>query len=134
MPMTTAPEDVSAALHRLDEEFMANARAGDAPRMVERFYAPEACVLPPNREIVRGRAAIVQMWRGIMAAGLKDLALVTTEFDIQGEIAYGIGQYHMAVEPPGGARHEEAGKCLVVYRKQRDGEWRVVADMFSANQ
>ena len=130
---TPSTEDVTAILRRMDAGFMANAKLGDAGILVESFYAEDACVLPPGREIVRGRRALVRMWKGIIAAGLKDLALNTTEIDVHGDLAYGIGQYHMTVEPVGGARAEEAGKYLVVYKKQTDGAWKAVADMFSPN-
>jgi ketosteroid isomerase-like protein len=69
----------------------------------------------------------------VIAAGLKDLTLDTTSIEVCGDMAYGIGQFRMAVEPPGGPRSEQAGKYLVVYRKQPDSTWKAVADMFNAN-
>ncbi len=130
---TSGPDDVIGALRRLDMEFMRHANAGDAQALVESFYSPDACVLPPNRDIVRGTQAIVRMWKGVIAAGLKNLRLETTEFDVQDGMAYGIGQFQMTVEPPGGPRIQQAGKYLVVYKKQPGGEWKAVADMFSPN-
>ena len=130
---TTASEDVAGILHQLDRDFMARANAGNAQACVEGFYSQEGCALPPHRDIIRGHRALVTMWRGTIAAGLKGLSLETTEIDVEGGMAYGIGRYHMTVEPPGGPRTEQTGKYLVVYRKQPDGVWRAVADMFSPN-
>lgn len=130
---TEAPEEIIDRLHRMDAEFAAAAKAGDARRLVEGYYAEDACVLPPHRDIVRGRDGIIRTWKGVIAAGLKDLALVTTQIDVCGEMAYGIGQFHMTVEPPGARPFEEAGKYLVVYRVQAGGEWKAVASMFSPN-
>ncbi len=128
------PEDVTAALRRLDADFMANAKTGDAKILVESFYSEDARVLPPHRDLVRGRRAIQRMWGGVIAAGLKEVSLATDEFDVEGDMAYGIGRYRTGVEPPGGPRTEDEGKYLAVYRKQSDGQWRAVADMFSPNK
>ena len=130
---TTASEDVAGALRQLDRDFVARAKAGNAQACVEGFYAQDACALPPHREIIRGHRALVMMWKGIIAAGFKDLSLETTEIEVHGDMAYGIGRYHMTVDPPGGKRTEEAGKYLVVYKRQPEGAWRAAADMFSPN-
>ncbi len=133
MATQTARDEVAGILHRMDNAFVANAKAGDARKLVEEFYSEDACLLPAHHDIVRGREAMVRLWRGVIAAGLKDLALVTTHIEVHGDMAYGIGQYHMTVEPPGGPKTEELGKCLVVYRKQETGAWKAVASMFGPN-
>ena len=130
---TTGTGDVSEILRKMDREFMARAKAGDARSLVEGFYADDACVMPPQHEVVRGHKAVTQLWKGVIAAGLKDLSLDTTHIDVHGDMAYGIGQFRMAVEPPGGPRSEQTGKYLVVYRRQPDSTWKAVADMFNAN-
>jgi ketosteroid isomerase-like protein len=131
---TTASEDVAGILHQLDRDFMARAKAGNAQACVEGFYAQDGCALPAHREIIRGHRALVTMWRGTIAAGLKDLSLETTQIDVHGDMAYGIGRYHMTVDPPGGPRTEQTGNYLVVYKRQPDGAWRAAADMFSPNK
>jgi ketosteroid isomerase-like protein len=131
---TTASEDVAGILHQLDTDFMARAKAGNAQACVEGFYAQDGCALPAHREIIRGHRALVTMWRGTIAAGLKDLSLETTQIDVHGDMAYGIGRYHMTVDPPGGPRTEQTGNYLVVYKRQPDGAWRAAADMFSPNK
>ena len=128
-PVAETCQDVKGILLRMDEEFMARAKAGDASALVEGFYAEDARVMPLNHEIVRGRQAIVQMWRGVIAAGLKDLKIETSHIDVDGGMAYGIGRFQMTVEQ-GGERSRQSGDFLVVYRKQPDSTWKAVADMF----
>lgn len=130
--MIDTDEDVKSVLLRMDQEFMARAKEGDAGALVEGFYAEDARVMPLAREIVSGRSAIVQLWRGVIAAGLKDVKLETSHIEIDGGMAYGIGQFHVTVEL-GGKRSEQSGKYLVVYRKQPDSAWKAVADMFHPN-
>ncbi len=131
-PVAETSEDVKAILLRMDQDFMARAKAGDAPALVEGFYAEDARVMPLNREVIHGRRAIVQLWRGVIAAGLRDLKLETSHIEVDGGMAYGIGEFHMTVEQ-GANRLEQSGKYLVVYRRQADSSWRAVADMFHPN-
>ncbi len=130
--MAEAREDVKAILLRMDRDFAARAKAGDAAALVEGFYAEDARVMPLNREIIRGRQAILQMWRGVIAGGLKDLNLETSHIEVDDSMAYGVGEFRMIVDL-GGTVSEQKGEYLVVYRKQPDSTWKAVADMFHPN-
>ena len=58
------------------------------------------------------------------------LAIETYELEIagSGDLAYGIGTFSLARPAP------DRGKFVEVYRRQADGSWRCVADMFSSDQ
>lgn len=124
----TGFEESARAIRAMDVEFMHNVKGGDAAMIVNAFYAEDARVLPPNNPIVSGKAAILELWNGLMAAGLSDLKLDTTHIDVSGDLAYGVGNYVITM---GGK--QDNGKYVVVYRRQRDGSWKAVADMFSSN-
>ncbi len=125
---TPAPDDIRGIVRRMDEDFVRNANAGDAARMVDEFYADDAQLLPPNAPKVTGKAAILEFWKAFMAAGPTGISLDTTDISASGDLAYGIGKYGMTLS---GARQE--GKYLIVLRRRADGSYRTVADMFSGN-
>ena len=104
---TAAIGDATRAIRAMDLEFMANVKAKDATRLVNAFYAEDARVLPPNHPAVQGKAAIRDLWQGVMASGVVDLALDTTHLEVSGDLAYGIGAYVMQIEPAGGPRTEQ---------------------------
>ncbi len=120
-------DEVQSVIQAMDREFMANLEAKDVVKLVESFYAEDARLLPPNHPPVEGRKAILEMWKGFLAGGVKSLALNTTYIELSGNLAYGVGQYTLHAEG------EQQGKYIVVYRRDRSGTWRAVADMFSSN-
>ena len=120
-------DDVAQAIRAMDTEFVANVRAGNVERLVSAFYADDARVLPPNSPPVEGKAAIIALWKTVLASGVSGLDLNTTHVEASGDLAYGVGAYHMKM-----GESETAGKYVVVYRR-RGGQWRAVADMFSPN-
>jgi ketosteroid isomerase-like protein len=50
-----------------------------------------------------------------------------------GDFAYEIGTYEAIVPMPGGGTGPSTGKYLVVWKRQSDGNIKMVADMFSPN-
>jgi ketosteroid isomerase-like protein len=126
-------EDATRAIRAIDLEFTAQVKAKDAARLVDACYAEDARVLPPNHPAVQGKAAIRELWQGLLASGVTDLALDTTHIEASGDLAYGVGAYLLHMEQAGGPRTEQQGKYCVVYRRDQ-GRWRVVADMFSPNE
>ncbi len=109
--------------------------AKDAAKFVE-FYAADARVLPPNAPAVNGKAARLEYWKKFMATpGLKgsfgpDKVVVAKS----GDLAYEMGTYSLVMNDAKGNPEHETGKYLVVWKKQADGKWKVVADMFSSDK
>jgi uncharacterized protein (TIGR02246 family) len=127
-------EQVAQLIRAMDQEFMANVKTGDAARLVAEFYADDARVLPPNQPAVSGKAAILELWKGVLESGLRDVALNTTHVETSGDLAYGLGSYRMTLGRSGEAPKHDEGKYVVVYRKQIDGQWRAIIDMFNSNK
>jgi ketosteroid isomerase-like protein len=122
------------AIRRLDAVFMKAAGARDAGALVKGFYAPSAVLMPPNHPAVEGSEAIRGFLQGLMDSGLASLKLETATTASAGDLAYGRGRYTLSMTPAGGAPVQDEGKYIVVYRRQPDGAWRAVADIFNSNQ
>ena len=120
--------DAAQQIRAMDAEFVQNANAGNADALVQAFYADDAQLLPPNAPKISGKVAIAEFWRGIIKAGASDVSLDTTEVSTSGDLAYGVGKYKFKMA---GAPQE--GKYVVVYRKQQNGRYKAVVDMFSSN-
>jgi ketosteroid isomerase-like protein len=126
--MAATDPEVVRTIQGLGDEFAHNFNAGNLDQLVDRFYAEEAYLLPPNHPLVRGRREIRDFLHGMRAAGVGDLALETAQVDVSGDLAYRVGTFSLGRPAP--AR----GKFLEVYRRQADGSWKAVADMFSSDQ
>ena len=121
------------AIRALDAEFMKAANARDAGALVKAFYAPDAVLMPPGHPIVEGRANIQAFLQGLIDAGFTSIKLETTSTASAGDLAWGRGKYNLSMTPPGGALTEDAGKYIVCYRRQPNGSWRAVADIFNSD-
>jgi ketosteroid isomerase-like protein len=125
--------DVTKAIRSGDDEFERNVRGRNAAQLVEAFYAKDAVVMPPGQPMVSGRAQVVEFWQGMFGMGLRDARLEIVRVEASGDLACEIGQYALTIGPEGAAPTLARGKYLVAHRRQADGSWRAIADMFSAD-
>ena len=131
--MNTANEnDVPKIIRAMDEEFMRLIAARDFKQLTTNFYAEDAQFLPPNHAAILGRPAIQQAL-GQIAAGLQKLTYRSDKIEVSGDFAYAIGRHQLTIKTDSGAEIHDEGKYLVVYRRQQDGKWRAVADMFNSD-
>jgi len=128
------PAGATDAIHQLDAEFMKAANAKNAGGVVKAFYAADAVLMPPGHAIVEGRANIQSFLQGLIDSGFTAIKLETTTVGSAGDLAYGRGHYTLSLAPPGGAPVQDVGKYIVVYRRQANGAWRAVADIFNSDQ
>lgn len=129
-PLSAADE---AAVRALDTKFMTAANAGDAAA-VAALYAPDATLLPPDMRLARGPDAIKQTFAGMMAQASAQLELTSTKVDGRQDLAYALGTYRLVLTPKtAGAKPlpTENGKFIVVSERQKDGSWRIVADIWN---
>lgn len=135
MSVRTASEselrEMAVTVRRMDEGMIRNVNARDADRLVSSFYAEDAVLLPPNSPAIAGQGAIREWFAGALAGGLR-LALNTTRVEASGDIAYGIGCFEMTIGPEGDTK-ADSGKYVIIYRRQADGSWKAVVDIFNSN-
>jgi uncharacterized protein (TIGR02246 family) len=97
------------------------------------LYAPDALVLRSNFPPVRGAAAIREFFFAALDAGLGEVEMEALRVEIWGDIAFEAGRCQMLVPFAVGKRREERGKYLVIFARQKNGEWKVVADCWSSD-
>jgi ketosteroid isomerase-like protein len=96
---------------------------------------PSGSVLPPNAPIATGPAAIRALFTGYYA--LPGMTLhwqpVSIEAARSGELAYSRGTYELSFTDPKGKPMTDHGKYATIWRKQADGSWKVVVDIFNSD-
>lgn len=127
--MTTGQSDVKTAIHALSSAFVRHFNAGEADQLVQAFYAEDARLLPPNHPMVSGRSQISEAFRQFLGAGFGGITIDTSEIEVASacDLAYAIGTYSLERPAP------DRGKFVEIYRRQPDGSWRCIADMFSSD-
>lgn len=123
-----------AGIRSADSAFMAAANAGDAEGMAA-VYAEDGAVLAPNLPPQRGRNAVKAFWGGFLDAYTVRFEVASDTIEGRGDLAYNQGHYRFTAVPkakgvPGVA---DEGKFLEVLKKQPDGSWKYLVDMYSSN-
>lgn len=132
--MATKGTAIAAAIRRLDTEFMRTVNGKDAGGVAAAFYAQDAVLMPPNQTLVKGRGQIRAFFQGLIDGGLSSIQIKTTKIESAGDLAWGRGTYALGMTPPDGPPVHDAGKYVVVYRRQRDRSWKAVADIYNSDQ
>jgi uncharacterized protein (TIGR02246 family) len=131
--MATTSTDLESAVRALDAEFIRHANAGDAAALTGAFYTDDAVLLAPGTPRFDGAEAIQAFWQGFIDGGARDVWIETTTIVEAGEYGYGVGAYRCTQPASSGERVRDTGKYIVVYRRQPDGGWKVIADQFNSD-
>lgn len=125
---------VRQAIEQTDRAWEQAFNGGDAAG-VAGLYTDDGRLLAPNSDIVQGRQNIQQAVQAFIDAGLKNIAFTTVDVGVSGDLAYEIGHYSLDIQAPG-AQHPvtDQGKYVIVVRKQPDGSWKILADIFNTSQ
>lgn len=92
------------------------------------YYAEDATILYPNNEAVKGREAIMAAFSTLGS----DINVTPTILDINGKegLAYVYGTVKMATNTGVELDH---GKYIEIWKKQADGKWQVIYDIFNTS-
>jgi len=95
---------------------------------VAQLYTVDAIAFPPGSAMVRGRAAIGRMWKG-MAEQVSNPKVTTLEVKrLSPSAAREIGTFILTAKGP--SPKEVSGKYLVVWERVQ-GEWKLAADIWN---
>ena len=105
---------------------------GDAAATAD-HYTEDAKLLPPNREMVSGKRAIQEFWKGAMDAGVQRIELETAEVGYDGDVGYVRGISNVTIRMEDGKEVTDKGKYLVILKRQSDGSWKVAFDIWNSD-
>ena len=133
-PRSTGTSDAAKALIQLDDEWSKTAATKDAERMAS-YYAEDGVAYPPNEPVAVGRAAAKKVWAAYLALPDVSISWKTVHADVasSGDLGFTSGTYQLAFTGPDGKKVSETGKYLCNWKKQKDGSWKSVHDMWNAD-
>jgi ketosteroid isomerase-like protein len=120
-------------LRQLEADFMkAAAERGSQGYMS--YYAEDAVELPNGADMIQGKESIA---KGMSFLDQKDNHLTWTpvhaDMAASGDLGYTFGTYEFRSKDKDGKPTVEYGKYASVWKKQKDGNWKVVMDMGNAS-
>jgi len=123
-----------SAVREADAQWAKTAGANDLDGTVA-YYSDDASLLPPNAPIATGKQAIRAVWASSILSPHATVSWQVTKAEVarSGELAYVIGVYQIAPKDPEGKSLADHGKLVEVWKKQADGKWKTVADIFNSD-
>jgi uncharacterized protein (TIGR02246 family) len=119
-------------LRQVNEAFARAVSAGDASKIGD-LYTEDALLMPPNTGPLRGRAAVVAYFEGLLKAGKVSLEVRSGVAHSDGDLGYDGGQYAFELTPAQGSPTRDSGKYLVVLKRGADGKWRMAVDTWNSD-
>ena len=129
-PDTRADE---SAIRQADIDWAKAAAAKDVDKIVS-YYADDGSVYPPNAAVAAGKPAIKVAWTGMVNLPGFMISWVPSRVEAakSGDIGWSTGTYNLTTSVSGTAANDH-GKYVVVWKKQQDGNWKAVADIFNSD-
>ena len=126
--------DATTELRNLDAKLGQAIDAKDAAA-VAAFYAEDAILMPTAEPIIKGKAAIKEEWKHILAipAFENESKLGGVQVASAGDLAYTYGSYRSRLMGEDGNLTMEPGKWLTIWKKQPEGGWRIVVDTYNTD-
>jgi uncharacterized protein (TIGR02246 family) len=131
-------QDIAAdevAIRSVDTEMAAALNAHNVDRWLT-FFASDAKMMPPCAPAAVGKDAIREFISEYVATPGFSVAhhLESVVVSKGGDLAYVSYSYELTVKDAAGKPVAEKGKDISLYRKEPDGSWKLIIDMWSENQ
>jgi ketosteroid isomerase-like protein len=99
------------------------------------YYSTDAIMMPPGEKVCNDPASREASIRNMFATPGIDLTFWDTKVEAStaGDMGYASGLYKMTYKGPKGEDLLENGKFTEVWKKQSDGGWKCVADIWNAD-
>ena len=110
-----------------ESDWLSAFNGGDAAG-VANIYATDARLLPPGAPAIVGRDAIEGFVKEFVATGAKLTFNLLTVHE-SGDLCAAVGEFDMKI--PGAP--DDQGKYIEVWRRQGDGSWLIVDDIFNSS-
>jgi ketosteroid isomerase-like protein len=119
-------------LRDLDAQWSAAAEAKDVDKTVS-FYSDDAVVMPPNAAGATTKEAIRALWKDLLTDAKISWKTKKVEVAQSGDLAFLSGTYEVTLNDPTGTPVNDRGKYIEVWKKQADGTWKCVADIWNSD-
>jgi len=129
-----ADTKIEQALRDLDAQWSKDAEAKDVDKTVS-YYAESAVVMPPNASAAMTKEAIRSAWKEMLTTPGAAINWKATKVEVAkaADLAYVSGTYEETMTDASGSLVKDHGKYVEIFKKQADGTWKVIADIWNSD-
>lgn len=128
--------DLAAEAQRLsarDQEWARLAAAGQDVEQTASYWSDDAVIVPQGQPVVEGKAAIRAFVAGAFHTPGLHISWKSSQpaFSPDGKFAYLRGTNTLTMPGPDGQPLTLTGRSLTLWRRDADGQWRCILDMWN---
>jgi len=132
--LANSQADNSAGLMKLENEFM-QAAADHGSQGYMSYYADDAVEVPNGAGFLKGKAEIAKTMEFLDSGGNHlTWAPLAGGVAASGDLGYTYGTYEFRSKDKDGKAVVNHGKYTTIWKKQKDGSWKVALDMGNAGR
>jgi uncharacterized protein (TIGR02246 family) len=121
--------EVRKAIDKGNEQYIKSMKAADAAGLAG-VYAENGARFLDKGKMSRGQKAILADIEGLFKkTGPITVTIDTQELWVVDDRAYESGKWSYTFQPHGKEQTRLAGQYVTVWQKQKDGGWKIIADM-----
>jgi uncharacterized protein (TIGR02246 family) len=133
-PQTWAQQGKNPDIDKVRAAYEKAAAAGNVQDLVA-LYTADAVVMPPDMPMAKGKAAIEAFHKKNFETGtLSNVRITPMHLDVTGDTAIEVGTYRQTITPKGAQAINDAGKYIVVLKKQTDGSWKLAYEIYNSDK
>ena len=125
---------IERAIRYADVVWSKAAEAKDLERVLA-VFADGASELAPNVPIAVGKDALRKVWTQYFATPGFAISWQPTKVEVSrgADLGYSLGTYVLTAPDPAGKPVTDRGKYVTIWKRQADGSWKVIADIFNSD-
>ena len=132
MAQANSPKKASGgtdALLKADSDFAA-ATAEKGLEGFGSFLADDAATLRPDKPVISGKEAFLASWTSLLNNHALSITWkpMTASISSSGDLGFTVGSYEITKAGEKSKQIVATGKYVTIWRKQRDGSWKVLFD------
>ncbi len=132
--MTTDHSAEAAAISKADSEWDQASAAKSAERWLS-YYTDDAIMMPPGENVCKDKASREASIKNMFAIPGMSLRFQDTKVEVSrmGDLGYAAGVYQWTSKDAKGKDYHETGKYCETWKKQSDGNWKCIVDIWNAD-
>jgi ketosteroid isomerase-like protein len=99
------------------------------------FYTDDAIMMPPGENVCKDAASRATSIKAMFAMNAVNMRFQATKTEVakSGDLGYSSGPYQFSYKDASGKELHETGKFCETWKKQADGSWKCIVDIWNAD-